>query len=122
MKFERLKQLRKKNHVTAQEVADLINLTNVTYRSYEIGTREPKIASLIKMANFFGVSVDYLLNHSDYKYPIDAAKKSLLDMGITDAELQLLTQYRSLGQDMQEFIANSINFAASQQAKNEHDV
>ena len=38
MKFERLKQLRKNNHVTAQEVADLINLTNVTYRSYEIGT------------------------------------------------------------------------------------
>lgn len=60
----KLKELRKAKGLTQQETADLLGLSQVTYSRYESGEREPSNEMLIKMALFFGVTVDQLLGVS----------------------------------------------------------
>lgn len=62
----RLAILRKKEKLTIQQVADALNLSNGTISRYEQGTREPKLETWIKLADFFNVSVPYLQGIEDY--------------------------------------------------------
>ncbi|WP_288572018.1 helix-turn-helix domain-containing protein [uncultured Weissella sp.] len=59
----RLKELRKQRRDTLQNVADAIGVSNGTVANYENEKREPNIATLIKLADYFDVSVDYLIGH-----------------------------------------------------------
>lgn len=63
---QRLKELRLEKNMTQQEVASALNLHSVTYLHYEKDQREPPLIVLAQMANFFGVSTDYLLGLKDY--------------------------------------------------------
>lgn len=56
-----LVQLRKAKKVTQKEMADFLKTTQTTYSRYEKGTREPDITTLCSLADYFGVTVDYLL-------------------------------------------------------------
>ena len=58
-----LKDLRKKKGVTQKEVADFLQIATMTYCGYETGKREPNIETLVKMANYFGCSVDELVGN-----------------------------------------------------------
>ena len=57
---EVLRSLRKEQNVTQQEIADALNITQPTYNKYEKGTREPDMKTLISIANYFKVSLDFL--------------------------------------------------------------
>lgn len=57
----RLKELRKVKGMTQCEVAKVIGYSSLSYARYEKGEREPDISTLCKLADFFVVSVDYLL-------------------------------------------------------------
>ena len=57
----RLKELRKENKKTQQEVANLLNIAQTTYGGYELETSEPTIETLCKLADYYGVSLDYLV-------------------------------------------------------------
>lgn len=62
---ERLKELRKKNNLTQKELCDKLNFGYVQYNHWETGRNEPDLTSLLSLANFYSVSVDYLLGNSD---------------------------------------------------------
>ena len=51
--------------MTQQTVADYIGCSSVVYSRYERGTRQPSIEMLLKLADLFGVTVDYLLGRQD---------------------------------------------------------
>ncbi len=59
-----LKKLRKDKSLTQQKLADILGIPRGTYAHYEIGKREPDNATLLLLANFFKVTVDYLLNNN----------------------------------------------------------
>ena len=61
----RLKELRKARHITQLKLAIDLNLTQNTISRYENGEREPGIAELLLIADYFGVSLDYLLGRSN---------------------------------------------------------
>lgn len=61
--MERLKELRKKSKLNQKQVADVLGLTVSAYGNYELGQREPTIESLCKLADYYGVTVDYLIGH-----------------------------------------------------------
>lgn len=63
---ERLKELREEQGLTQRQVAERLGLNSVTYLHYEKAQREPPLSVLADMANFFEVSVDYLLGLKDY--------------------------------------------------------
>ena len=66
---ERLKELRKKNNLTQQELADKVGTNRVNVTKWETGRTEPTLESIIKLAHIFEISVDYLLGNTDIHYP-----------------------------------------------------
>ena len=60
---DKIRYLRKHQELTQAEVADGIDILQSTYSNYEQGTREPDFETLKKLANFFDVSIDYLLEN-----------------------------------------------------------
>lgn len=61
MIIKNLKFLRKENKKTQDEVARILNLSTAAYGRYEVGNREPNLESLIKLADYYQVSLDYLV-------------------------------------------------------------
>ena len=57
----RLKKLRSDFNVTQADLAKKLGVSNQTLLNWENGIYEPKIAELIKLADIFGVSIDYLV-------------------------------------------------------------
>ena len=63
--FVRLKELRKKKGISQLRLATDLNTTQNTISRYETGEREPGIDELIKIADYFNVSVDYLIGRTE---------------------------------------------------------
>ena len=63
----RLKQLRKEKNISQLKPAFDLNMSQNTISRYETGEREADYASLIKFANYFNVSIDYLLGRTNTK-------------------------------------------------------
>ncbi|MBO5049374.1 MAG: helix-turn-helix transcriptional regulator [Oscillospiraceae bacterium] len=61
----RLKELRKRKGLSQLRLATDLHTTQNTISRYETGEREPGIDELIKIANYFNVSVDYLLGRTE---------------------------------------------------------
>ena len=61
----RLKLLRKQKHMSQLSLAMKLNTTQMSISRYETGKREPDLKTLILIADFFDVSVDYLLERTD---------------------------------------------------------
>ncbi len=61
----RLKELRKKKHMTQQRLAIELNMSQNTISRYETGEREADYKTLILIADYFQVSIDYLLERTD---------------------------------------------------------
>lgn len=65
--MNRLKKLRKANGLTQHQLANELGISQQAYARYESGDREPNIATLIELANYFDVSVDYLIGKEPMK-------------------------------------------------------
>lgn len=63
--FERLKSIRISKGKTQRAVSDYLGVSERAYQHYEAGSREPNIAALIALADYFDVSLDYLVGRSD---------------------------------------------------------
>lgn len=61
----RLKLLRKQKHMSQLSLAMKLNTTQMSISRYETVKREPDLKTLILIADFFDVSIDYLLERTD---------------------------------------------------------
>lgn len=71
----RLKEIREDKDLTQKEISKLLNVSQVAYSYYEIGKRQVPIDLIIKLANYYDTSVDYLLGLTDER---KAYSKSIL--------------------------------------------
>ena len=71
--FTRLRELREDKDLTQSQVAKLLNMSQTGYSQYEIGKNDVPTRVLIMLARFYNVSVDYLLNMTDYMNPYKRA-------------------------------------------------
>lgn len=62
----RLIEQRKLNKMTQRQVAEYLQITQPSYIRYENGTAEPSLKNLVKIADCFDVTVDYLLGRTEY--------------------------------------------------------
>lgn len=62
---ERLVDLRKSKNLTQKQVYEAVEMSMVGYQRYEYGTREPAFQKLIALADYFNVSIDYLVGRTD---------------------------------------------------------
>lgn len=86
---DRLIKLRKSKGLTQAEMAKKIDVHRATYSNYETGLRTPDYETLKKIADFFDVSVDYLLGRTDDPTPpgINRAFYNLDDLTEEQKEL-----------------------------------
>lgn len=96
---QRLKQLRKQKKLTQTELANELNLSHGAIAMWETDKRQPDNETLIRLADFFGVSVDYLLGRSEEKTPPDddlsEGEKKLVELAtyLTDEEREEIIKY-----------------------------
>lgn len=62
---ERLISLRKSRNITQKQLATALNLSEIAIQNYEAQRRKPAYDVLISLADFFDVSLDYLVGRSD---------------------------------------------------------
>ena len=67
MVFRRIRDLREDSDKTQIEIADYLNMQRSVYRRYETGDREIPVWEVIKLAQLYHVTTDYLLGLSDKK-------------------------------------------------------
>ncbi|MCY8269633.1 helix-turn-helix domain-containing protein [Bacillus sonorensis] len=76
---DRIKHLRKEKGLSQQELADRLSLNRSTYARYELESTQADYDTLKKLANFFGVSIDFLLTGKEHEGSSDAMWKELLN-------------------------------------------
>lgn len=110
MRFcEIFRELRKENGLTAKKVAENVNCsTNLIY-DWEHGRCEPSFSTLIKLAELFGVSTDYLLGIKNEYF---ASKKSVSEL--TEKERKLLKTFVILSDNAQEKLISDAEFYAKE--------
>ena len=87
MRFgELLAKLRKEKGILQKELATYLNVTVATISNYEKGVHSPDYETLVKLADFFDVSTDYLLQRTDYRASINTLNKPLI-IGFTASDL-----------------------------------
>lgn len=65
----RIKDMREDADITQKQIADFLNVKQNTYSQYENGHRQIPIEALVKLAKYFGTSVDYILELTDETKP-----------------------------------------------------
>ena len=74
LKFENIRSLRIDNGYTQKQIGEFLGISQNTYSQYEIGVLNYPVDVLIRLAAFYGVSVDYLLGLTDEKQPYPRKK------------------------------------------------
>ncbi|SFP03306.1 Helix-turn-helix domain-containing protein [Oscillibacter sp. PC13] len=64
---ERLRELRKQKNLTQREMADFLDIKIRSYQNYEGGDRRPDYEGLVALADYFDVTLDYLVGRSDQR-------------------------------------------------------
>ena len=65
MTFKNLKSIREDRDIKQKDVAKILNVSQNTYSQYETGVISLTAEVLIKLSDFYGVSIDYLLDRTD---------------------------------------------------------
>lgn len=95
-----LKILRESKGYTQQQLSEMIGVSQQTLQKYEAQIHEPDIESLKKLADIFGVSVDYLIDHN--------ALGSDPNYAISENEFLIIENYRKLDKDTKDDIEHII--------------
>ncbi|MBQ4093734.1 MAG: helix-turn-helix transcriptional regulator [Oscillospiraceae bacterium] len=69
MVFKNLRAVREDRDLKQRQLAELLNVSQNTYSQYETGVISLTAEVLIKLADFYGVSIDYLLDRTDDPTP-----------------------------------------------------
>lgn len=69
MKFENIRSLRIDNGYTQKQIGEYLGISQNTYSQYEIGVLNYPVDVLIKLADLYDVSIDYLVGRTNSKKP-----------------------------------------------------
>lgn len=64
---KRLRKCRKESKLTQRTAATYADITEKTYQNYELSARQPKLEILMRIADVYNVSIDYLVGRTDNK-------------------------------------------------------
>ena len=104
----RLKQLRINSQLTQKQLADGLGLTTTAIQNYEHNKRKPTYDVLITIANYFGISIDYLMERTDNPEMAQADGESkpvsplyVVEHQCSDEAIQIAKMYDKLPPDSQ---------------------
>lgn len=119
--MNRLQELRMKKGYSQADVARILNVTQQAYSRYERGDHELGYAAIIKLADFFQVSVDYLLGRSD---DLGAVPIQSDTPAFSAEEIELVRLYRLLSPQLRKMAFDTLRLwtgkGATQDSSKKH--
>jgi transcriptional regulator with XRE-family HTH domain len=85
--MRKLKELREQRRLNQEGLAMKLSVSQSTISAYEVGERTPDLETLISIANFFDVSIDYLVGLSE-------TRKHVKQGDLLSDELEFLSRYK----------------------------
>ena len=67
MKFQRIQDLRTDADLSQKQLSEILHISQRSYSHYETGSRNIPVEMLIRLANYYDISVDYLVGSTDKK-------------------------------------------------------
>mgnify|MGYP000107559114 FL=1 len=67
MKFQRIQDLRTDSDMSQKQLSEILHISQRSYSHYETGSRNIPVEMLIRLANYYDISVDYLVGRTDKK-------------------------------------------------------
>ena len=67
MKFQRIQDLRTDADLSQRELSEILHISQRSYSQYETGSRNIPVELLIRLANYYEISLDYLVGRTDNK-------------------------------------------------------
>lgn len=95
--MNRITLLRKEKGISQISLAMELNFSQKMISVYENGKSEPSISTLKRLADIFDTSVDYLINYTDIRNPVD----KIVQSKFSEEECELLNIYRMLSPKQQ---------------------
>ncbi|MFS8303233.1 helix-turn-helix domain-containing protein [Bacillus altitudinis] len=108
---KRITSLRKQSGLTQEELAKKLNVSRSALSQYELGTRDPNYELLIKIANFFEVTTDYLLTGKELNSSMNPHKGDLMDQALKvldSPETFIAASDGKITPEMQEYVLEYI--------------
>lgn len=102
--IKNLKKLRQELGISQQGLADIILVSQQSVNKYENKDVEPDMETLIKIADFFDVSIDYLAGRTEVREMADKEKMS----DLSGAEARLIKEYRKLKDNQKKCISELV--------------
>lgn len=66
----RIKELRLEKKLLQKDIAAVLGVERSLYTRYELGATNPPLDVILKLSSFYGVTTDYILGTSNYRYPL----------------------------------------------------
>ncbi len=115
---EKIKYLRNEKRLTQKELASNLSITIPTLSHWECNYQEPSSRDLVTLANFFDVSVDYLLGRTDdFGSAIPTVSPAPT---LSSEEQRLVESYRGLGKPLRDLLWGFIETWQAQTASSTH--
>lgn len=123
---DNLKKLREKHGLTKRELCEKTGISERAYLTYEFGEREPKISVVQKLADFYGVTTDYLLGRPSADPPRDLIRDVAAEYHLSDAQRGILAAYLYMDkggrENLLEIIRELADGADSEEARSNMEI
>ena len=103
--LEILRKLRDEAGITQKQLADAIGVSQQSINKYENHNIEPDIETLIRIADYFDTSVDYIIGHSSLRRKLEATSPFELN----NTESSIIEAYRKLTQKQKDCICTVLD-------------
>ncbi len=101
---DNLKKIREERKLTKKEVCERTGISERAYLTYEFGEREPKISVIEKLADFYGVTTDYLLGRPDAVPPADPVDEFADKVNMQEHEQIILKKWLALNEKQRQMV------------------
>lgn len=112
---DNLKKLREKHGLTKRELCEKTGISERAYLTYEFGEREPKISVVQKLADFYGVTTDYLLGREPAPERDDLSTV-VKNSGVEELEDILIRRYLELPNAQRQAVLDFLRRAIQEEA------
>ncbi|MDY7222100.1 helix-turn-helix domain-containing protein [Halalkalibacterium halodurans] len=92
--MKRLVELRSKQNKTQEDMSKILGVARSTYAMYENGSREMDYKSLVKVADYFRVSLDYLFERTDFPIHIESYSRDEIEFITESLEVYRRTKQK----------------------------
>ena len=112
---ERLKRLRVEKGLSQQELADILKVNRATLGNWEIDRTSPGYTTLCKIAKYFNVTIDYLLNGE----PVKVGDDGMPYIVMSPEEIELFAEIKQLSEEDKMMVYSLVNHLRRKKGVNE---